>query len=199
LNTVALLYRLDKQRQALYLELLGDLLSKDPNRFTANYLAALAYIRAGQIAGGKAQEQFDRKAIFALEAPRQAEQRFNQYRFTQLKKALQADVDSAATWAAKWEAGPVMSPLTHHGGLFTLQLSTASFFEDDPGMLPAILAKSRAQIAAREGEAKRYAGDVDLKKEVKKDSRFNSYALILIFTIVGAILYIWVKLRRASR
>jgi hypothetical protein len=174
-------------------------LSKEPNRFNANYLAGLAYMRAGQIAAGKAQEQFDRKAIFALEAPRQAEERFNQYRFTQLKKALQADVDSAATWAAKWEAGPVLSPLTHHGGLFTLQLSTAPFFEDDPGQLSGILAKSKSQLAARQAEAKRYAGDVDLKKEVKKDSRFNSYALILIFTIVAAVVFIWVKLRRASR
>jgi hypothetical protein len=205
LNTIALLYRLDKNRQALYLELLGDLLSKHPDRFNANYLAGLAYLRAGMILGGTAQEVYDRKAIFALEAPRQAENRFNQYRFTQLKKALEADVDSAAMWQSARDAEEAQSiqagkiPWEVFGGVVSIHLSTVAYHETDRGQLSAILTKSRAQLAAREGEERRYAGDVDLKKEVKKDSRFNAFALLLILTIVGAVVFIWSKMRKATR
>jgi hypothetical protein len=74
-----------------------------------------------------------------------------------------------------------------------------AYHETDRGQLSAILTKSRAQLAAREGEERRYAGDVDLKKEVKKDSRFNAFALLLILTIVGAVVFIWSKMRKATR
>jgi len=62
-----------------------------------------------------------------------------------------------------------------------------------------MLAQSKSQLAAHEAEAKRYAGDVDLKVEVKKDNRFNSYALILIGMIVVAVIFIWRQLIRAAK
>lgn len=205
LNVVVMAMELDPKRQATYLELLGDLLSKEPNRFTANYLSCLAYLRAGMVAGGPAQAAYDRKAIFAVEAPRQAEERFNQYRFTQLKKALQVDVDSAAAKQAQGEAAEAQAikagsdPLARFQGKSTDALIATTFTETDPGQLPAILQKSKDQQAAREQEAKRYAGDVDLKKEVKKDARFNAFAIFLIAIIIGAVIFIWVKIMRASR
>lgn len=205
LNTVAMLYRLDSKRQSLYLELLGDLLSKEPSHFNANYMAALAYLRAGQIIGGNAEQEFDRKALFALEAPRQSEIRFNLYRFTQLKKALEVDADSAVSQQAVFavlEAKAIAAgtdPLARFQGKFNRALTTSAFEVQDPGHLAAILTKSKAQIAAREGESKRYAGDIDLKKAVKKDSRFNAFALFLIGTIVVALVFIWRKLRIASK
>lgn len=208
LNVVALAFRIDQQRQPLYLELLGDLLSKEPNRFNANYMASLAYMRAGMLAGmlagGTAKEVYDRKAIFALEAPRQAEYRFNQYRFTQLQKALQEDVDSAAARNAVHAAAEAAAiqgnadPLARFGGKFSTELISSTFEEGDPGKLAAILKKSRSQIEDRLNENKRYAGDVDLKKEVKKDGRFNAFALFLILTIVAAIVLIWRKVRKGS-
>lgn len=204
LNVVALAYQLDAQRQALYMELLGDLLSKEPNRFNANYMSALAYLRAGMVAGEGARAAYDRKAIFALEAPRQAEYRFNQYRFTQLRKALQEDVDSAAARQATAEAADAQAiqagkdPLTRFGGQSSEALVSATFEDTDPGKLPQILKKSRAQLEARNDENKRYAGDVDLKKEVKKDSRFNAFALFLILTIVASVVILWRKVRKGS-
>ncbi|MFN8398208.1 MAG: hypothetical protein U0176_26600 [Bacteroidia bacterium] len=205
LNVVVMAMDLDPKRHATYLELLGDLLSKEPNRFTANYLSCLAYLRAGMVAGGSAQAAYDRKALFAIEAPRQAEERFNQYRFTQLKKALQADVDSAAARRAKTETEEKQAikggtdPLARFQGKVTNGLISTTFTESDPGQLPAILKKSKEQQAARELEAKRYAGDVDLKKEVKKDVRFNAFAVFLIAIIIGAVIFIWVKIMRASK
>lgn len=205
LNVVGLLLQLDGKRQPLYLELLGDLLSKEPNRFNANYMAAIAYLRAGQILGKEAEAAYDRKAMFALEAPRQAEIRFNQYRFTQLKKALQSDADSATMRQNAFEGSEATAikagtdPMARFEGVFSNELSAATFEESDFGQLPAILKKSRTQIEARETEVKRYAGDVDLKKEVKKDSRFNAFALFLILTIVGAIVFIWRRVRKATK
>jgi hypothetical protein len=204
LNVVALAYQVDPKRPALYLELLGDLLSKEPNRFNANYMAALAYLRAGMLAGEAAKEAYDRKAIFALEAPRQAEYRFNQYRFTQLQKALYQDVDSAnarfaatsASESAALQAGS--DPLARFGGRASEALISSTFESSDPGKLAAILQKSRTQLEDRLNENKRYAGDVDLKKEVKKDGRFNAFALFLILTIVAAIVLIWRKVRKGS-
>ncbi|MEY3442348.1 MAG: hypothetical protein RLZZ519_629, partial [Bacteroidota bacterium] len=204
LNVVALAFQVDQQRQPLYMELLGDLLSKEPNRFNANYMSSLAYMRAGMLAGGAAKEVYDRKALFALEAPRQAEYRFNQYRFTQLQKALQEDVDSAAARNAvnaAAEAAAIQAktdPLARFGGKFSTDLISSTFEEGDPGKLAAILQKSRSQIEDRLNENKRYAGDVDLKKEVKKDGRFNAFALFLILTIVAAIVLIWRKVRKGS-
>lgn len=205
LNVVVQAMALDPARQATYMELLGDLLSKEPNRFTANYLSCLAYLRAGMVAGGAAQAAYERKAIFAIEAPRQAEERFNQYRFTQLKKALQADVDSAKALQARFEATESQArqagsdPLARFQGKSTQELISTTFAVSDPGQLPAILQKARDQQAAREQEAKRYAGDVDLKKEVKKDARFNAFAIFLIAIIIAAVIFIWVKIVRASR
>ncbi len=204
LNTMVHLYRLDRNHSALYLELLGDLLSKDPQRFTANYLASLAYMRAGLHLGGAANAIYERKALFALEAPRQAELRFNLYRFTQLKKALAEDVDSSQAMQSKFaeqDAKAIAageSPYVRFGRKWSREPITAGFVETDKGRLPAMLAKSKAQLAARELEFKRYAGDIDLKDSVKKDNRFNAYALILIGMIVVAVIFIWRKLREAA-
>lgn len=205
LNVVGFVYGLDSQNPALYMELLGDLLSKEPNRFNANYLGALAYLRAGQLVGGDGAAVYERKAIFALEAPRQVEHRFNHYRFTQLKKALQGDVDAARLRQTALEGEEAQAlqagqdPLAHFNGTFTADLISSPFEETDPGQLAIILQKAKSQLMAREHEAKRYAGDVDLKKEVKKDARFNAFALVLILTILVAIVYIWRRLLKASK
>jgi hypothetical protein len=205
MNVVGLLYRLDAARQPLYLEMLGDLLSKEPNQFNANYMAALAYLRAGIIAGEPLEEVYDRKAIFALEAPRQAEERFNLFRFTQLKKALRADVDAARSRQAATEAQEAKAledgndPLAHFQGIHSDELSTTGFSDEDGGSLPLILKKDKAQIEARKVESKRYAGEVDLKQVVKKDSRFNAFAFFLILTIVGSVVFIWRRLLKANR
>jgi hypothetical protein len=204
LNTVAQLYRLDAVHGALYLELLGDLLSKEPNAFSANYLSSIAYLRAGTLVGGDGQAVYERKALFALEAPRHSEERFNQYRFTQLKKALTEDVDSAHAQQAlidRQDAQTVASggsPLTRLQGFSTAPI-TVGFEATDRGRLPAMLAKSKAQLTARQEEYKRYAGDVDLKAEVKKDNRFNSFALFLIGSIIASAIIIWRKLLTASK
>jgi hypothetical protein len=47
-------------------------------------------------------------------------------------------------------------------------------------------------------EAKRYAGEVDLKQVVKKDSRFNAFAFFLILTIVGSVVFIWRRILKAN-
>jgi hypothetical protein len=204
MNVVGLLYRLDAARQPLYLELLGDLLSKEPNRFNANYMAALAYLRAGIIAGSSSEEVYDRKAIFALEAPRQAEERFNQFRFTQLKKALLADVNAARSRQAATEAQEAKAlesgndTPAYFQDIHSDELSATGFSDDDFGSLPLILSKDKAQIEAREVEAKRYAGEVDLKQVVKKDSRFNAFAFFLILTIVGSVVFIWRRILKAN-
>ncbi len=204
LTVVSQLYRLRSSRGELFMEMLGDLLSKEPNRFTANYLASLAYMRAGLL-DPKHQESYERKALFALEAPHQSEQRFNLYRFTQLKKALAMDVDSAGARLQRLvktegeilrEGGDVFA---RFGGKWNQAPITTGFVESDLGKLPAMLAQSKSQLAAHEAEVKRYAGDVDLKVEVKKDNRFNSYALILIGMIVVAVIFIWRQLIRAAK
>lgn len=205
INAVARMLEIDRARQALYLELLGDLLSKEPSRFNANYLSGLAYLRAAGLLQGQKTADMERKALFALEAPRQREDRFNLYRFTQLKKALAEDVDSAAARAAADAARDQAAmaqggdPWERFGGMWdTLPVGTA-FLPTDGGRLPALLARSKDEITAHNEAVKRYAGDVDLKKEVKKDSRFNAFAIVLILTIVAAVLFIFRKLQRASR
>ncbi len=200
LNSVVQWYRLDPTHSALYLELLGDLLSKEPTPFNANYLSSLAYMRAGMYAGGAQQQAYERKALFALEAPRQSEQRFNLYRFTQLKKALQEDVDSAAVRQARFDVQDAASDAyARLQDKSTDDPISVGFLPTDLGRLPAILAKSKSQIEAHNAEVKRYAGDVDLKKEVKKDNRFNTFALFLIAIIIGAAIFFWRKLRAASK
>lgn len=187
LNTVAMLYRMDKKHAAIYLELLGDLLTEEPGKFNANYISALAYLRAARNKNETLALAFERKALFALEAPRDREDRFNQYRFTQIKKALDHDIDSAKT---------IMANINHSNSYKTP--INSGFSAEEPGSLARILTKSKGQLEARATEAKRYEGDVDLKKEVKKDSRFNLFAMFLIAIIIGAVIFIVRQIRRVS-
>ena len=185
LNTVAGLYRMDKANGAIYLELLADLLTEEPGKFNSNYISALAYLRAALLVDENGKKTYERKALFALEAPRNREDRFNLYRFTQLQKALKIDVDSAVT--------------------VNFEITTSSaepikvgFSKEGPGRLSKILAKSKAQTEERAKRTKRYAGDVDLKVEVKKDSKFNLFALFMILVIVGGAIYIFRRLKKGA-
>ncbi len=184
LNTVAGLYRMDKAHGAVYLELLGDLLTEEPGKFNSNYISCLSYLRAALLVDENGQKTYERKALFALESPRDREDRFNLYRFTQLKKALKIDIDSSASVLATTNSSA--DPIK------------AGFRSEDPGRLAKILTKSKSQIEEKAKRAKRYAGDVDLKVEVKKDSTFNTFALFLILIIVGAAIYIFRRLKKGS-
>jgi hypothetical protein len=188
LNVVASMARLDSKHAAAYFEMLGDLLTKEPGKFNANYLSSLAYLRAGQEAGEQFADAYDRKALFALEAPSFREDRFNVYRFTQLKKALVADLEAAKQLA------PLAEVAQKESGFIQ-----AGFRGEDPGSLAKILEKSKGQIEDRQAEAKRYAGNVDLKKEVKKDSRFNAFAVAFIALIIGAFFFLVYKVRKTAK
>jgi hypothetical protein len=167
---------------ATYLELLGDLLTGHHDRFYRNYFAWLAYMRAAMLENTVGQKTFERKAVFALEYPRTNEDRFNRYRSTQLRNALEEDM---ATVRKKIEPMPVAPPLR--------------FFPESSGSrLDAMLKKARQQEIARSQRNLKFDQEVD-RKVVKRDVKFNVYALFLILVIISAVVFIWVKLKRANK
>ena len=168
-------------------ELLGDLLYRHPDRFIGNYFGALVYMKAALLSKSPATEAFLEKGIYALEAPAESRKRFDQYLYTQLQKALQADL-SAQTLETP-EATPAN---VQQGGI--LYLSTK-----DGGRVGAILFKAYQQAQAQKPTTpSRFGPEVDAR-EVKKDNQFNLYALLLIGTVLGAIVFFWIRLRRANR
>jgi hypothetical protein len=205
LNAVSWLLRIDVAQQPLYLELIGDLLAKEPGKFNSHYLAGLAYLRAGLLTEDAREKAFERKGMFALEAPNIRDDRFNQYRWTQLRKALIDDVDhlfarqDSLSKAATQNAKSGQDPMLVWGGQISKAPISAAMLETEKGRLPSMLVRARAEIEGPTAPAGRYAGDVDLAKAVKKDTRFNLFAAFLILTIVGAVVFFWVQLRRNTR
>lgn len=188
----------------IFLEVLADLVANHQDRFIANYLGGLAYMRAAQMATDPAaSQQFEEKAIYALEAPRTGYNKFNRYRFTQLKKTLIADVEVAeaartqylseekaagnalAEIAKKWSAGAAAPPIRFYS-------------EQTKGELGGKLTGARSKEASRAAADKKFAEEVDLKT-VKEDSRFNTYAILLILVLIGAVIFIWRKYAAASK
>lgn len=165
----------------IYLELLGDLLTGHRDRFYGNYFGWLAYMRAGLMDPDHA-DAYTRKAIFALEYPRTAEDRFNRYRSTQLHKALEEDL---VTVRREKESMPLAPPIRF-------------FPESSDSRLDAMLKKARQQAIDRSLRKLKFDQEVD-RKVVKRDVRFNAYALFLILVIIGAVVFFWIKLKRANK
>ncbi|MEM0997543.1 MAG: hypothetical protein AAGN35_10705 [Bacteroidota bacterium] len=176
--------QLTRAQTPAFLELLGDLLVQHRNSFVGNYFGYLAYMKAGLASGEGFREEYERKAIFALEAPRTSEDRFDRYRYTQLRKALaedSRDVKVVADVAEVDLAPPVR------------------FFPDRyDGRLQGMLETSQAQLKKRAERKLKFAEEVD-RGDVKSDGRFNSYALFLIAVILGSVVFFWIRLRRAAR
>lgn len=164
-----------------YLELLGDLLTGHQDKFYRNYFSWLAYMRAATL-DARHHDAFERKALFALEYPRTQEDRFNRYRYTQLRKALDEDMVTVRTGKEDLSIAP---PLRF-------------FPESSGGRLEAMLGKARQQMINRSQRRLKFDQEVD-RKVVKRDVRFNAYALFLILVIIGSVVFFWIKLKRANR
>jgi hypothetical protein len=174
-------------KSAVALELFGDLLYRHPDRLLGNYFGCLTYLRAGLVSEGVARDAFSEKAIYALESPAAVRRRFDTYRFTQLRKAMEADI------AAKDIAADPANSLSVQDG--QVQYVSAQ----DGGSLLPLLIKARAKTQEVGPKTfNKYGQEVDQRK-VKADTTFNLYALLMIGTVVGAVIFFWVKIRRATR
>jgi hypothetical protein len=182
LSAVMDLVQWTNAKNPLYLELLGDMITGHRDRFYATYFAWMAYERAGIESEGSAATAFERKAIFALEFPGTNEDRFNRYRYTQLNKALREDLASAPH-----ETRGPEPPLPRW---FFPSQSNAHLF----GMLK----KAQSQEIARRSRVLKFDQEVN-RRDVKRDTRFNAYALFLIAVIIGSVIFFWIKLKRAAK
>lgn len=171
---------------AVALELFADLLYRHPDRLLGNYFGCLTYMRAGLVSKGHSREAFLEKAIYALESPATVRHHFNNYRFTQLRKALEADI------AAKELVADPAHVLEVRDG--QVQYVSAR----DGGSLLPILVKARAKtLEAGPKTFNKYGQEVDQRK-VKSDTTFNLYALLMIGTVIGAVAFFWWKIRKAT-
>lgn len=180
LHGMADLVALTKGENVVFLELFGDLLTQHPEKFVRNYMSCLAYLRAAMLSDSSAGADFERKAYYAVEAPRTAYHRFDKYQFTQLKKALRADMDAELT-AAEAE-GSGLTYLTAQSG----------------GRLGPMLRKASDQVAAKEGKTGPRFEEVNMDT-VRADTDFNKYAIFVILVLLGAVAFIWIQIRRGNR
>lgn len=189
--------------QPVYHELLGDLFSQSPDRFTANWFGSLPYYRAGFFEGMD-KDVFRRKALFALEAPRSTEMRFDQYRIVQMGKHIGNDLDSMAIFRASYlaaeKAAMAKGGLPHESIKDEYGEDTGNFVwlaENDRGRIARVLRKAEAEDALRSGRDRKFAGEVDLKT-VKADATFNVYAIVVILVVIAAAIFLGVQIKRNS-
>lgn len=169
------------------LELFGDLLYRHPDRLLGNYFGALVYLRAGMVSQGTSKDAYLEKALYALESPAEVRRRFDIYRFTQIRKAFEADMA-----AASLSPDPAASLTVSDGKINYVSAR-------DGGALLPILVKARAKTQEIGPKSfNRYGQEVDVRK-VKGDTTFNMYAILLIGTVLGAIGFFWWRLRKAWR
>lgn len=169
------------------LELFGDLLYRHPDRLLGNYFGALVYMKAGLISEGASRDAFMEKALYALESPAEVRRRFDIYRFTQIRKAMEADIATKTI-----VADPAHSLAVTDGKIVFVSAK-------DGGALMPLLVKARAKtLEIGPKTFNKYGHEVDARK-VKSDTGFNLYALLLIGTVVGAIGFFWWRLRKAMR
>ena len=165
----------------IYLELLGDLLTRYRDRFKGNYFGSLVYMRAALLKEGKAQAAYLRKSLFALESPSTFEDRFNQYRFTQLRKALEEEKVNPSRGGKPQPKGPI-----------------AFFPATDNGRLSPMLRKAHKQLLNRQARATKYKEEIEIGT-VKRDTTFNLYALFVIGSLLAAVFFIGFQMRRHRR
>ena len=192
------------QQPEPFMEILGDLLSQHPDRVTANWFPAIIYHRLAFDIPAQ-EKRLKEKSIFALEAPRRARQRFDNYQFVQLGERLAEDLNLAEeSWngylneeKAAVEAGKRVDELLKEkfgaaeGGLLLMR-------ENEPGALPNVIREADRRTAEQMGEQRKFAGKVDLKK-VKGEQKFNYYAIVMIAVVIGSVIFIWRQLKKNAR
>lgn len=192
------------QQPEPYMEILGDLLSQHPDKVTANWFPAIIYHRLAFDLPAQ-ENRLKEKAIFALEAPRTARQRFDNYQFVQLGERLQEDLTLAEeSWKsyegeekAAVEGGKSVEELLREkfgaaeGGLLLMR-------ENEAGALPSVIREADRRMAEDLGQQRKFAGKVDLKK-VKGEQKFNYYAIVMIAVVIGSIIFIWRQLKKNAR
>lgn len=200
-------------QQSVYFELMGDLLVHHPDVVKANWFGCLSYFRSAfDIPQAKA--IFEEKAIYALEAPQKAANRFDNYQFNRLRMRLQSDMDSVAVMRAEYEAGEKAAVAAGESASAFLEgelgkraavveygagdATVTYIHEDAPGNLPGIIREADRRHAESMGEERKFAGEVDLKG-VKSETTFNIYGIAMILVVVGAVIFFWLKLTRGRK
>ena len=182
-------FQMSQGKSALALELLGDVLYRHPDRFIGNYFGALVYMRAALLSKGEPNKAvlFD-KGLYVLEAPSEAYPRFDRYLYKQMKDAMEFDLADGAAAPADLSEGKTR---VETGGVLYLA-------EMDGGKLAPILRKAWKQGAERALSKSKPVKQVDAS-EVKQTTTFNLYALLMIGTVIGAIVFFWVKIKQAAK
>jgi hypothetical protein len=179
--------RFTNAKSPVALELYGDLLYRHPDRLLGNYFGALVYLKAGLNCTGPSKDSFFEKAAYALESPADVRRRFDMYRFTQIRKALEADIANKDI-----QADPAASLSVVDGKITYISP------QDGGSLLPMLKKAREATLEIGPKTFNKYGQEVDARK-VKADTGFNLYALLLIGTVLGAIAFFWYKIRAAMR
>jgi len=192
------------QRQPAYLEMLGDLMTQNPDQITANWFSAVSYLQLAKDVPAQA-ARLEEKAIHALEAPRTARSRFDSYQFTKLGQRLDEDrklaEESRAAMVAEEEKAVQSGKPASEALAQEFEAASAAVVlmrENEPGALPNVIREADRREAEKLGEERKFAGNVDLK-EVKGEKRFNYYALVMIAVVIGAVIVLWRKLNQGAK
>ena len=186
-------------QKPVYFELLGDLLSQNQDQVVANWFGASAYLRLMHLLPDHAAE-LEEKAFFALEAPMMVKRRFDNYQFIQFKKHIKNDLDAAAetrntyTASEKDNADGARTQLKEAyplGGTGYTLLQ-----EGDESNVAAVIRKASKRQAENQGEESKFAGEVELHKAVKSDTKFNAYAFVMIGVVIFAVVFLGLQARR---
>ena len=185
--------------EPVYFELLGDLLSQNSDQVTANWFGCSAYLRAMHLVPDF-QTEFEEKALFALESPVMVRRRFDNYQFTQFKKHFQHDLDAAKEVRTSYLASETASASEARVLLaktYTAPTADFRYFDDtDEGKVAGVLVKAVKREAEKSGVVGKFAGDAELDKEVKTDTTFNAYAIVMILVVIFAVVFIGLQVRR---
>ncbi|MCB9234515.1 MAG: hypothetical protein H6581_22865 [Bacteroidia bacterium] len=196
-------------------EMLGDLLYQDQSGDEMRYLAAFAYQRASQLATiEEASNAYRRKAAFAMEGEVIRDPNFfNKVRYANFEQAfltqqkaaqeLQERIEKDETaWAAQGKDmeiafldayGPFMAP---------------SYPDYKPDYWPKEKGEALAFVSKEvenENNRRTFTPNDDVTnpsldlKAVKRDYRFNFYALIVFAFIIGAVAIIWRNFRKMEK
>lgn len=166
----------------VYLEMAGDLILKWNDTPELPYLAALAYWRAGEKSKDEqVKKDWQRKAVFAMENPILGPGQFDKIREYRFREAVRAE---------EYE-----NPTLPESGEIQFWPDTKSpFFTFAQEQVKIDLEKNRKTVVSR---------DITLPgvdpKEVKRNVKYNLYAifvLLALFTTIGIMIF---KFRKAAR
>jgi hypothetical protein len=204
------LYRGDDKMPGIYFEMLGDVMLRYGNPQVSRWVAAMAYLRAGEdYRNDTIMGRYKTKAIYALESHQKKPTTFNRYRLNQLVTVfhatwLQGEALRDSIKGLTWQSDPAPEFQRKFTGR-TGALGVFGSFDDLPAdarnPLVELLEKDRkiyGDIAENDPNRETMNRDLDVNK-IKAVPAYNVFAIIMILLVIGSALFFFLRIRKRQQ